>query len=188
MELKPIPKKSVTICSVEIDYFISPGWKSLGRNAKATSSNRLKLEQHLKFILKNRRGCYFSLSHTRHLGGFAVAQQPVGFDLEPTTRRVSKKAVLRFASPYELAHFNNNALAVWVAKEAAFKALRTTAQPKVVSAIQIDGIRHLKKHHNSRQICLFQFNVNDSHLLPKRGYGRCEFDKRTIMGFAVISP
>ena len=73
-----------------------------------------------------------SISHSPSIGGFAYtrAQSPaIGFDIEEISR-IHAKAVARISKPGELTQAPAR---IWVAKEAAFKALR--GRPKVITAL-----------------------------------------------------
>lgn len=78
-----------------------------------------------------------SISHTASLGGFAISQRPVGFDLEAQSR-ISDRAVRRVSSDAEVAAAPSPAH-LWVAKEAAYKALRHGQQPAVISDVEMVG-------------------------------------------------
>lgn len=170
--------KRIRLRSTSIEYFISSNWRA---------GKRLKLKQAVEAALLSRSkfNCC-SVSHTRHLGGFALSSRSVGFDLEPAGRSISQNAIARFATVEELLDFQNNALAIWVAKEAAFKALRGAGQPKTVTAIRLKlrSIRNL----NGSKVFLFNFYINGYGGLSFAGFGRCEISNRTIMGFALINP
>ncbi len=178
MALKPPPFSLVRIHGVRVKYVVSPKWHA---------KRRLNLKQALNEFLTRHQRQFVSLSHTRHLGGFACSTTPVGFDLEPAERTVSKHAAIRFATPQELKKFKGSALAVWVAKEAAFKSLRGLKQPQTVTAIGLERIRFFKKN-NGTQLFFFRFKLNNYDRLGGVGAGRCEISRRTIMGFALFNP
>jgi len=77
----------------------------------------------------------YSVSHSRILGGAAFAADEIGFDLEETSR-VSEKVALRVTS-HEQLRIAPSAPMLFVAQEAAFKALRGPRQPKVVTEVEI---------------------------------------------------
>ncbi len=88
--------------------------------------------------LPSLEGHYISISHGQDLGGFvATTKGPVGFDLE-ITKRVTKVAMERVASREEIQQAPS-AASLWVAKEAAFKALRWDSQPTTISQIETTG-------------------------------------------------
>lgn len=76
-----------------------------------------------------------SISHTADLGLLVMAPHPVGVDVE-TTARVAEKVVARISSVQELQQ-SPNPSALWCAKEACFKALRSYDQPSVISKLTI---------------------------------------------------
>lgn len=78
---------------------------------------------------------FFSISHSKNLGGYALAHQPIGFDIE-LTQRIKKETVIRISK--ELEHLQAPHLSfLWCAKEAAFKALRSFQQPATMSQLEI---------------------------------------------------
>lgn len=92
-------------------------------------------------IAGNRRpqatGAYVSVAHCAVAVAAAVSRAPVGVDCEPTKRILPQNIADRIALPQERRtlspHPTNDALLrLWTAKEAAFKALPTPAQPPVV--------------------------------------------------------
>ncbi len=170
--------KRIRLRSTSVEYFISSNWRA---------GKRLELKQAVeKALLSRSKFNFCSVSHTRHLGGFALSSRSVGFDLEPAGRSISQYATARFATAEELLDFQNNALAVWVSKEAAFKALRGASQPKTVSAIRLK-LRSTRTP-NECTVFLFNFYINGYTGLTFAGIGRCEVSNRTIMGFALINP
>ena len=81
-------------------------------------------------------GAYVSVAHCAVAVAAAVSRAPVGVDCEPTKRILPQNIADRIALPQErrtLPRQTNDALRrLWTAKEAAFKALPTPAQPPVV--------------------------------------------------------
>lgn len=82
-------------------------------------------------------GAYVSVAHCAVAVAVAVSQAPVGVDCEPTKRILPQNIADRIALPQERralpSHPTNDALLrLWTAKEAAFKALPTSAQPPVM--------------------------------------------------------
>jgi phosphopantetheinyl transferase len=101
-----------------------------------------------------------SISHTPSLGGFALtyAHSPaVGFDIEES-QRVHAKAVARVSKPEELLAAPSPAH-LWVAKEAAFKALR--GRPKVLSALTTGAWRSVVSKEN---LSLWSCDVREDSL------------------------
>ena len=83
-----------------------------------------------------------SLAHCRGLGGFVVAPklQHIGLDLEPWGRSVSWRVLQKVSSVDEVQRargVHGRPLFLWLAKEAAFKALRQLKRPRLLSQIQI---------------------------------------------------
>ena len=82
-------------------------------------------------------GAYVSVAHCAVAVAAAVSRAPVGVDCEPTKRILPQNIADRIALPQErrtlpLHQTNDALLRLWTAKEAAFKALPTPAQPPVV--------------------------------------------------------
>lgn len=73
----------------------------------------------------------FSISHCLSLGGFAVSQYKVGFDVEVNSR-ISTEILKRVSTEQELQEAPQTEY-LWVAKEAAFKALSNEVEPLVIS-------------------------------------------------------
>jgi 4'-phosphopantetheinyl transferase EntD len=79
---------------------------------------------------------YSSISHNQKIGGFAVSQYPVGFDIEESSR-VSEAVIKRISTPEELKKAPDFA-SLWCAKEASFKALKNFEQPTTISQVEIE--------------------------------------------------
>ena len=67
----------------------------------------------------NRPDVHFSLSHTRTHVLCAISNNPVGCDIELSTRKISQRARSFFCTPEELSMFE--ALDLWVLKESYIK-------------------------------------------------------------------
>lgn len=78
-----------------------------------------------------------STSHTEGLGIIVLSPCPVGVDVE-VSERVTDKTVARVSAAEELSAAPG-AAALWCAKEACFKALRSYDQPSVISQISIEA-------------------------------------------------
>lgn len=80
-----------------------------------------------------------SISHARGLGGWATSRQArrLGFDVERRDR-VRAELARRIAGPNEL-ELAPTPVALWSAKEAAFKSLAGPLQPSAFAWIQIDA-------------------------------------------------
>lgn len=76
---------------------------------------------------------YVSISHSLGLGGYVWSENPIGFDLE-FDGRVAERTALRVSSEEQL-NAAPSATALWCAKEAIFKALRHSEQPKTIDKI-----------------------------------------------------
>lgn len=117
--------------SVWIETYLSPEGGSLDPDYRA------KIRVTIENNLASRSGekIYTSVSHARNLGGFALSNRPVGFDLE-LKDRAQHKTILRVSSEKEL-HAAPSLTHLWAAKEAAYKSLSEFSQPAVISTIEI---------------------------------------------------
>jgi hypothetical protein len=99
-----------------------------------------------------------SISHNPSVGGFAYslgATPSIGFDLEEISR-IHAKAVARISKPEE---FVQAPARIWVAKEAAFKALK--GRPKVITSLTTRNWRSVVLEEN---LSLWSCEVSeDSH-------------------------
>ncbi len=98
---------------------------------------REKLQEAIKEKLGSGSFAY-SVSHSKVLGGAAFAADgvgQVGFDLEQTNR-VHNEVALRVSDPDQFRKAPS-AAALFVSKEAAFKALRGPRQPAILSEVEI---------------------------------------------------
>lgn len=114
--------------SPSLQIFAHPDWGS--HNPAHRDLLRAEIQKHTEG-----KNLYHSVSHTHDLGLFALCEFPIGVDLEITSR-VQNKVVARVSSDKEL-RMAPGAAALWCAKEACFKALKTFEQPSVVSQISI---------------------------------------------------
>ncbi|UOF00588.1 4'-phosphopantetheinyl transferase family protein [Bdellovibrio reynosensis] len=87
---------------------------------------------------------FSSISHCADVGVLASCTFPIGVDVELKTR-VSEAVIARISSEGEL-HAAPSFSALWCAKEAAFKALKTFEQPSVVSAITVGDWQKIDSH------------------------------------------
>lgn len=158
------------------------------------AESRLKIRKALLKRVKNKKvlsfktvskcdDFYFSISHTSDCGGYALARDPIGFDLESGKRPISPQVIKRVSNssdrltgltPHE----------IWVAKEAAFKAISAHAQIKTISQV---NIRPLKKNISYKTL---KFSTKPSKIKGLRARGKIVvFDyKNTTMGIAWLTP
>jgi hypothetical protein len=174
----------ISISGHPIIYKVSKEWRA---DAGGTRKHRGFLGRELKKALgEKKQFAYSSLSHTVHVGGFALAKKPVGFDLESNGRNISSRATQWFASADELA-LVRDPLYIWVMKEAAFKATRGPYQPKTLRLVKITDVKTLPKKTFQNKTLKFQFEVKSkSPRRSFRGEGLIKINSRTIMGFALI--
>lgn len=80
-----------------------------------------------------------SISHCPQGGGFAWSDEKrdVGFDLEEISR-ISAAVVGRMSNPHEKEYVEMDAPAVWVAKEASFKAVSHLPNINTISDIRLE--------------------------------------------------
>jgi hypothetical protein len=113
----------------------------------STPDNRVKIRQAISdktkhedvHDLKSRPllpNQFVSISHCKSLGGFALADHPVGLDIEET-QRVELKNALRIQNIHDDMNFPHPA-ALWAAKEAVFKSY-VKDQPDVLTQVSIKG-------------------------------------------------
>lgn len=123
--------------SSSLEYFYSPEFGSA--NSNACSDWREKLQKQIDETLFGRNiESSYSVSHSNFLGGAALidsAEGQVGFDIEQTARVLP--AVALRVSDEEQMRLAPSPAALFVAKEAAFKSLRGSRQPKVLSEVEI---------------------------------------------------
>lgn len=159
---------------------ISPKWCAGTTNTK--KRNRKMLQAALdRAQAKNKNLPFQSLSHSRQVGGFALADKPIGFDLESKPREISEKATRWFSRPAELKAVKSS-LILWVMKEAAFKALRGPNQPENLRQIKITNARRVSQNEKIE----FSFQVTGGKRSRSRGRGLAISNSRTIMGIAVV--
>lgn len=161
-----------TLSGTTINIYVSTRWCA-DKNLKIRLKNRKLLQNFLdKNLLAGHSSngpaseSYYSISHSGHLGGFVLADFPVGFDLEPLSRKISVRAALRITNPLERKLKVPSPLHIWVMKEAAWKSLRRINQPTTISRIAITHIRFDKVRRQWR----FSFqNQNSKRKINGKG-------------------
>lgn len=123
---------------------------------------------------------FISISHTVGLGGWVAGQTPVGLDIETSDRVISERALVRLSGPSERI-LSPSPLALWVAKEASFKALWQSNTVKTVSQIEVKGWHPIGAGVHS-------FLFNDINSLKIRGQGHIVPSGRFTMGITKIEP
>jgi len=123
---------------------------------------------------------YVSISHTSGMGLIAVAPTAVGVDVE-SLARVKSKSLARVSSHEEMAQAPSPAH-LWAAKEAAFKALYSFAQPSVISLITIGNWQKI----NSQTETFNLMNLMDFKA-PARGLGVTFEFSSIVMSFFVFN-
>lgn len=97
---------------------------------------------------------YFSITHNQQLGGFSYSKFPHGFDAENISR-ILKPVIDRTSSESERASVPNVKF-LWVAKEAAFKALNVRGENSANSLVVTDLICKEWKSHPETDVCSFR--------------------------------
>lgn len=122
----------------------------------------------------------YSVSHSKVLGGaaFAAGELQVGFDLEETSR-VSEAVALRVSDKKQLEMAPTPA-ALFVSKEAAFKALRGHRQPLILSEVQI---LEWKIHDFSLPLYNFTAGLKSQQF---QWFGVCFQDGENTVGISVF--
>jgi len=159
-----IPKEQLEeirrlIRAPKIEVILSTEWNS------SKEGYREELRQHLAHSLQNQitqfteikklmdlnqiptpPGMSLSIAHCPLVGGFAKTIPPnqIGFDVE-VDDRVSAQSIARISKPDEV-RIMPSPSHLWVAKEAAFKALFGKIQPKTQSQIEIVEAYNYDEH------------------------------------------
>ncbi len=97
---------------------------------------------------------YFSITHNQQLGGFSYSKYPHGFDAE-TISRISKPVIDRTSIESERTSAPNVKF-LWVAKEAAFKALNVRGENNANSLVVTDLICKEWKSYPATDVCSFR--------------------------------
>lgn len=127
-------------------------------------------------------GIAISVSHCPDQGGFILVKNPflsVGFDIE-MQRRFSPPLEGRVSSPAEVAAAPFMG-ALWVAKEATFKALMGPLQPGLVSEIEIHS-------WIQERPVIWRFSAKIQHHGNTKIGGIVWLENRLIMGLAEKIP
>ncbi len=96
---------------------------------------------------------YFSISHNQQIGGFSYSKFPHGFDVEVVSR-ISTAIIQRTSSESERASAPNTKF-LWVAKEAAFKAL-SNPDRKDSKILLTDLVTCAWQPNSNTDICSFK--------------------------------
>lgn len=142
-----------------IRRFLYEKIKTKSSMSESNLSNLLDLKKTVTKI----ENTYISISHTGEEGACAMSSYPVGIDLELQSRLL-EKTVERISSEEEIKrapHFSF----LWVAKEAAFKALYNFQQPSVISHIQVNSWEpfEMSQHQGDAYQC-WKFQINSQNL------------------------
>ncbi len=127
-------------------------WGSLQNDYRESIHSDLKEMQSKAYPLFDS-----SISHTQSLGGYAFSIfsqndiHQIGFDVE-ISQRVTAKISQRIAANEAEFREAPSPASFWVAKEAAFKALKGPFQPKVVSEIQLTEWARTESHFETVRI------------------------------------
>jgi phosphopantetheinyl transferase (holo-ACP synthase) len=99
---------------------------------------------------------FVSISHCPSLGGYVLSKDPIGFDIEETSR-VEQRFVDRMSHPND--HSGPSPAALWCAKESAFKAL-ADQQPSVIAQISVNNWKTVDQNFFS-----FKSSAGDGFIL-----------------------
>lgn len=83
---------------------------------------RAYLSSNYKYILNSVHSFgpyYISISHTKGCYGFALSEHPIGFDIEPIHRTISKNALKYISNTLD----TKEGMVLWCIKEASYKLL-----------------------------------------------------------------
>jgi hypothetical protein len=170
-----------------LEIHLKPEWGSKNLNHREAIRAHLQKNhggscENLNALPKPESG-FCSISHTHDLGGYIKAPYPIGLDIEASTRSLSAAVQRRLGGPKEL-KMCPKPLALWVAKEAAYKALMNAqlAEP-VISSIQTQNWRE-----SAANIYEFSFLSNNISSLYAVALGRVSVSERTTLGFAALLP
>lgn len=100
---------------------------------------------------------YFSISHCPVMGGFTYSNLKHGFDME-SVDRISKPLIQRMCYEDEVAAAPNPKF-LWVAKEAALKALSTGSNNLIITDFHTEG---WKSHFETE---IFSYRINSKKTL-----------------------
>ncbi len=97
---------------------------------------------------------YFSISHNQQIGGFSYSKFQHGFDVE-SLKRISNAILQRTSGETERASAPNIKF-LWVAKEAAFKALSSRSRNQVSKFVLTDLVTFDWQAYANTDICTFK--------------------------------
>ena len=107
----------------------------------------------LQVVPKASQG-HFSISHNEKIGGFSYSELPHGFDAE-VKKRISRAIIERTSTVAEIKDAPDLSF-LWVAKEAAFKALDSSTLDRPRQLIMTDLICTEWQSHPDTQIVSFR--------------------------------
>lgn len=175
---------------------ISTKWSSSTPGFRENLRKALKQATACETVLDNKNvfewaGGHFSISHSEKAGGYAISADPIGLDIETADRELSEKAYHRISDEEER-ELGITPIELWVAKEAAFKALNSAfyseSRPtpdfslKTISQIKIAKKTALKTGAPYR----FSFKLRKFEGLGSFGEGIIDSQNETCLGVAVI--
>jgi 4'-phosphopantetheinyl transferase len=122
-----------------------------------------------------------SISHCPALGGIVFSPNPIGIDFE-VSDRAQWSVVHRVSNPTECSEAPDPT-ALWCAKEAAFKALRSYSQPSVISQISIGVWKKIDSQTEKFQL----LNFNDFQS-PHLNKGIIIKEEKVTLSFFIFYP
>lgn len=120
-----------------------------------------------------------SVSHCEGSGIVVASRFPIGVDVE-VSARVEDKVVARISSLEEL-KAAPNAAALWSAKEACFKALRSYEQPSVISKISVGAWQNIDSQTETYRL----LNAEEFYS-PSENHGIVLFSEPFVYSFFVF--
>lgn len=137
------------IPDLQLNFFLSSEFAAATENYRQNIRAALANDHSFRFnrqqladlsdlnIIPTASDGFFSISHCPGLGGFSFSNFKHGFDLE-NVDRISKPIILRTCSDEEVAAAPN-AKFLWVAKEAALKAISKGTNDFVITDFQTEN-------------------------------------------------
>lgn len=157
-----------------LDIFLDKKWSSHNPSYRELIHDDIKTKE-------NRS--HSSISHTTELGGYVTSQlsnSHIGFDIEVISR-IREDVARRVCLTEQEFNCAPSAAALWVAKEASFKALKGFNQPQVVSEIEIGSWQTGNSQYETCRILnlqKFKVSVAKGIILTKSGLVFCFFSAR----------
>lgn len=131
---------------------------------------------------------HISISHCRTFGGYTYIPKSyiIGFDVE-CLNRVTTKIINRIKNPKDNFETVVNPAFVWVAKEAAFKAIQNLAHINVIQEVIIHSWNMISANVFEFQIAnLLEAHKDISTKLDENGNGQFKFNEQNSKGCVIF--